>query len=511
MRRKTRILIALTYAAVFLVCFGALYLLRKAGEPGTAIQTEHSLESREEETKPSPETEETRTEASPSQVQEEPEEEAPAHLEYQYESWKQELDHVWTPPQEPEYQPPSVILATDLHYQSAQADDGGAAFQKFVESCDGKVVEYLPQLLEAFMDQVIEAAPTALVFSGDITMNGEKLNHEELAQKLERVQDAGIQVLIIPGNHDINNTNAAVYFGDEKASTDSVTPEEFYQIYRQYGYDQAFSRDSASLSYAYALDEKNWLIMLDSAQYDPVNLVEGRIREETLEWMDDLLAQAQEQGIFVIPIAHHNLLNQSRMYTTQCTMENNQQVVDLLQKYRLPLFFSGHLHVQRIRRYKSEPGVPDSAYGIEEIVTDALSIPPCQYGMLTWKEDGSVEYATQSVDVSSWARKTGQTNPDLLNFEDWSREYISKLISDQIGGVIRNLGTDVKRSMCMLYAQIYMDYYAGRAIDPGQVYSTKGYQWWERNLPDSYLLREIRAMMEDADRDNNYYFWQGEG
>ena len=35
-----------------------------------------------------------------------------------------------------------------------------------------------------------------------------------------------------------------------------------------------------------------------------------------------------------------------------------------------------------------------SEYGIQEIITDAMSIPPCQYGTLTWKMDGSLEYAT---------------------------------------------------------------------------------------------------------------------
>ena len=102
-------------------------------------------------------------------------------------------------------------------------------------------MEYLPELLDAFMDQVIEENPAALVLSGDITMNGEKINHEELAEKLKKVQDAGIPVLVIPGNHDINNTNASVYFGAEKTPADPVTPEEFYNIYHMYGYDQAIS------------------------------------------------------------------------------------------------------------------------------------------------------------------------------------------------------------------------------------------------------------------------------
>lgn len=65
-------------------------------------------------------------------------------------------------------------------------------------------------------------------------MNGESINHQELTERLRRVQDAGIQVLVIPGNHDINNTNAAVYFGDEKKQTPSVTGDEFLELYYDY-------------------------------------------------------------------------------------------------------------------------------------------------------------------------------------------------------------------------------------------------------------------------------------
>ena len=331
------------------------------------------------------------------------------------------------------------------------------------------------------------------------------MNHEELAGRLARVQDAGVQVLVIPGNHDINNGHAAVYYGAEKESVDSIDGEDFYEIYRRYGYDQALSRDSSSLSYVYALDEKNWLLMLDSCQYEPENKVEGRIKESTLAWMDEQLLKAREQGIFVLPIAHHNLLAQSRMYTTQCAMDNNSEVIDLLQKYRLPLFFSGHLHVQRVRKHKAEPGVDDGAYGIQEIITDALSIPPCQYGEVVWDEDGSISYETRSVDVSGWARKTGSGNPDLLDFEDWSYRYIQKLISDQIRGVVQNLGEDVERSMAATYAGVYIDYYAGRKIDAKGIRNTKGYRWWQRNMPDSYLLRELDSMITDSDRDNNYF------
>ena len=511
MKKKTWIVSALMYAMVFMACFGVLHFMKKLMEPAGPVQTEATTKgpgpaSAGEDHRKRPEdgTEDSRAKTATDSQAEKPEE---VIREEGYTGWKKQFPGLWTPPQDTQepYVPPKLVLATDLHYQSAQAGDGGPAFQLFVERSDGKVIQYLPELLEAFLDEVIEEKPSALVLSGDITMNGERMNHEELAGRLARVQDAGVQVLVIPGNHDINNGHAAVYYGAEKESVDSIDGEDFYEIYRRYGYDQALSRDSSSLSYVYALDEKNWLLMLDSCQYEPENKVEGRIKESTLAWMDEQLLKAREQGIFVLPIAHHNLLAQSRMYTTQCAMDNNSEVIDLLQKYRLPLFFSGHLHVQRVRKHKAEPGVDDGAYGIQEIITDALSIPPCQYGEVVWDEDGSISYETRSVDVSGWARKTGSGNPDLLDFEDWSYRYIQKLISDQIRGVVQNLGEDVERSMAATYAGVYIDYYAGRKIDAKGIRNTKGYRWWQRNMPDSYLLRELDSMITDSDRDNNYF------
>ena len=509
MKRKTWMISALMYAMVFMACFGVLHVLKTLMEPSGPVSVESRESGGPEGTREAKTGEEWEEPAGPalatdSQAQE-PQDEV--IRQEGYKEWKKKFPGMWTPPQAPEepYIPPRLILATDLHYQSALAGDGGEAFRLFVERSDGKVIQYLPELLEAFLDEVIEERPSALVLSGDITMNGERLNHEELAARLKRVQDAGIQVLVIPGNHDINNHDASVYYGARKEPAPYIDGPEFHEIYHEYGYDQALSRDDSSLSYVYALDDRNWLLMLDSCQYEPDNKVEGRLKDSTMAWADEQLARAKEEGVFVIPIAHHNLLAQSRMYTTQCAMDNNGEVISLLQKYELPLFFSGHLHVQRIRKHKSEPGVPEGNYGIQEIVTDALSIPPCQYGEVLWEEDGSISYATRAVDVSAWARKNGSTNPDLLDFEDWSYRYIQKLISDQIRGVVKNLGADVEHSMAATYAGVYIDYYAGREIDVKGIKSTKGYRFWERNMPDSYLIRELDAMIADSDRDNNYF------
>lgn len=70
--------------------------------------------------------------------------------------------------------------------------------------------------------------------------------------------------------------------------------EEFLNIYSSFGYEQAFSRDETSLSYMYALDDTHWAMMLDTCQYEPVNRVNGRVKPETLAWIEEQLEYAEE-------------------------------------------------------------------------------------------------------------------------------------------------------------------------------------------------------------------------
>ena len=187
MKRKTWMISALMYAMVFMACFGVLHVLKTLMEPSGSA----SVERRESQVPESIREEETGEEweeqagpalATDSQAGETQDE---VIRQEGYKEWKKKFPGMWNPPapEEP-YIPPKLILATDLHYQSALAGDGGEAFRLFVERCDGKVVQYLPELLEAFLDEVIKERPSALVLSGDITMNGERMNHEELAARL---------------------------------------------------------------------------------------------------------------------------------------------------------------------------------------------------------------------------------------------------------------------------------------------------------------------------------------
>ena len=76
--------------------------------------------------------------------------------------------------EEEPYVPPAVMLVSDLHYISPNTHDDGAAFWKMVSEDDGKISQYSQSLIDTLTEEAIKNRPSALVLTGDITLNGEK-------------------------------------------------------------------------------------------------------------------------------------------------------------------------------------------------------------------------------------------------------------------------------------------------------------------------------------------------
>lgn len=399
-----------------------------------------------------------------------------------------------------------IIVATDIHYLAEElAGNRCQSFMSSVESGDGRVLQYGWEILDAFIDDVVEQKPDLVILTGDLTMNGEKQSHEELAQKLETLSENGIEVAVIPGNHDINNPYARKFTSDGTVKTDSITADEFAQIYSDFGYVAADSRDPASLSYLYKLDDYYWLLMLDSCQYDPVNRVGGMIRGETYDWMEKQLESAWEEGAQVITVSHHNLLDQSgvsREFYDDCTIEHNEEMIRMLYDYDVRLHLSGHLHLQH---YKE-----DEDNGISEIVTGSLVIAPCHYGVLKIWNSGDIEYNAKSADVDGWAKRNSYKNRDLADFRTFSERFLNQV-------TYRNAVLDLRKhtmerrlffsdekidEMARFYAKLCVYYYGGRMFEiADSVQNEKAYEYWTSIDYVSDLSDFLRNILEDDAKD----------
>ncbi len=359
-----------------------------------------------------------------------------------------------------------IVVATDIHYFAEKlAGNRCESFIQMARNNDGRVLEYGWEVMDAFLDDMRKEKPDLLILSGDLTLNGERASHEEFAGLLEELSEDGIDVAVIPGNHDINNPNACRYTSDGTERVDSITAEDFENIYADLGYVAADSRDPASLSYLYKIDSDNWVLMLDSCQYDPSNETGGMIRRETYEWMEPILEEAEKEGARVISVTHHNLLEESgvsRNFYDSCTIEHNEELVQMLSDYGVDLHLSGHLHIQH---YKE-----DEDTGIYEIVTGSMVMAPCYYGIVRIWNDGSYQYDAKSVDVDGWAKRNNYHNRDLANFTTYAENVLRRAaIRDALGDLNRHMEDrkvifteEKKEEMASYYADLCVKYYEGR-------------------------------------------------
>ncbi|MBC2358949.1 metallophosphoesterase [Listeria welshimeri] len=400
----------------------------------------------------------------------------------------------------------SIIETTDVHYFAPSLTDNGAAFKQYVAAGDGKQLAYSDEITDAFLEDVEAKKTDVLIISGDLTNNGEKTSHEELAKKLAQVEKAGTQVFVVPGNHDINNPWARKFEKDKQLPTDTITPTDFSKIYGDFGYKDAISSDDFSLSYLAAPSSKVWLLMLDTAIYKTnmqqgTPTTEGGLTTGTLDWVKECSALAEKNGAKLIPVMHHNLTNHSDVIQRGFTINYNQQVIDTLTAGNMEFSLSGHIHTQNIRTAKSTDGKE-----ITDIVTNALSVYPHKYGNITYSaKNKNFTYQSQKLDIESWAKEHGKTDKNLLNFDqfDYDTFYNSgydKAIMDLMtSDAYKTYSQSDKEKMADTMGLNNMYFFAGTAPP-----KSAGMALWD-SAPNSFLKDYVLSTSNPPKNSNDYY------
>ena len=266
-------------------------------------------------------------------------------------------------------EPLTLWIIGDPHYLSPSLFDVNAAsFQKILTVNSGKLIEAMPDLLAEFFSRARREKPDVILIPGDLSLNGELVSLRELAAELHRLQEEGIRVLAIPGNHDIDCRYASDLTGDFVTPAAPVHAEDFQTLTGSFGYENGSSCAPDSFSWIAAVSEDLRIMGLDSntKQYP------GGITEPTLRWAEEQLAAARKQGVSVITMTHHNVLVQSRFMETGFVLHNRSETAELLKQHDVQLNISGHVHLQHCT---SEDGLTD-------IAVESASLFPLGFAVL---------------------------------------------------------------------------------------------------------------------------------
>ena len=284
-----------------------------------------------------------------------------------------------------------IVVVSDLHVMAPQlllAE--GKAFEDYLKR-DRKMLRESAQILDTLVGRMLELGPDLVLVTGDLSKDGERISHEMVHAQLQRLVDAGIQVLVVPGNHDINNPDAKVYDGNTVTPTDTITRSEFADIYRNMGYDGLSQRDVDTLSYRRDINERLTVLAIDACM-DRLNTfvshgdardhtkASGRLEASTRQWLVDQAEAAVASGRRVIAMMHHHLVPHFHMEETLAA----PYMVDGADQLRLGLLqagvhviFTGHLHISDISQMSHRYG------DMVEIATAAAVGYPCQWRILT--------------------------------------------------------------------------------------------------------------------------------
>ena len=327
--------------------------------------------------------------------------------------------------------PLDVVVITDIHFAGREFFDYEGYF---AESNDtngsGKQMKYLDDILDAFIDEMKTRKPDYILITGDNTFDGAKESHLALTEKLQVLVDEGITILNVPGNHDIKST-AFIFPDGGFEETESLTPEEYREVYANFGYTGGISYDESSLSYVYDTGRGIRFFMMDTnASY---GLLYGEIIKDKYEWLEKELSACIEAGDIPVVAGHHNLLEHNPMFSFGYMLNNAADVAELLTEYGTTLYLSGHMHTQHIAQNEN----------ITDIVGGAFSVYPHRYGTISFADDGWT-YESKATEVSAYAEKIGSTDENLLNYPDYGYAFFYNNAYSQGLGALSEVITDTE-------------------------------------------------------------------
>ena len=260
----------------------------------------------------------------------------------------------------------SIFLFSDIHVMSPQLlVNEGKAFSDYL-GVDPKLLEYSADVLETVVDETVKRKPDLVIIPGDLTKDGELVSHQLVVSILSRLRSAGIPVVVVPGNHDIDNPEGYYFDGEQTRPAERTSPEQFKQLYADFGYNMAYATDEASLSFVCEPLEGLVLLCIDTNLYEEnlylekgdtanYNQTAGRIRPATLTWMLNEADKAREKGKQVVLVEHHNIVQHhdaQGALQSEYIIKDYKSVSEKMMRHGIHLAFTGHTHLQDIAAYR---------------------------------------------------------------------------------------------------------------------------------------------------------------
>lgn len=287
------------------------------------------------------------------------------------------------------------------YYKSKEYDEHDSQINNALEGIEKVLSEYERE------------GANFLLIPGDLTKDGELEGHRELAAKLEEWEArTGIPVFVTNGNHDVNNSDASTFVNGIEEQGEKTSPEQFREIYKNLGYDEADSFFTPAdypavkggmLSYAADLGDAFRLIVVDTNIYTVDNgakeeehVTDGTVGPELLKWVVNEAETAKREGKTPFVMQHHNIV--PHMEIEEATffafvLKDWLRVAETYADAGIHYVYSGHLHSSDTSSH-----INDNGEMLTDILTPTLSGYPNYFRTVDMTTDGE----NTTLDMINW-------------------------------------------------------------------------------------------------------------
>ena len=395
----------------------------------------------------------------------------------------------------------TMMVISDTHVMAPELlKEDGTAFAKYISN-DRKMLRESPLLMEEATKAILKERPQVLLIVGDLTKDGETVSHLYLRDRyLSRIKAAGTRIFVIPGNHDVDNPHAVEFHGDSVRRVPTPKAAEFAQIYNDYGYGEAISRDANSLSYVVQLAPNTRLLCLDACEYElndygeDVCVTAGRLKDETVEWIKQQGKEAEEKGMRLLAMMHHGVVEHwtwQEKAMGEYLVDEWRKRADMLSKLGIEIVFTGHFHAQDVARR-------GSLYDIE---TGSLVSYPSPYRIVNIKDNvlsaRSYHLTGDSIGL-----------PEGMTLGDYSKQFACDGLSGIVNSLLPEEASDELRDdVCGEICDAYTAHLAGDEHKPAEreeAISEVGSRVKEYSWKLSYIFKHIaKYLWTDVEPEDN--------
>ena len=103
----------------------------------------------------------------------------------------------------------------------------------------------------------------------------------------------------------------------------------------------------------------------------------------------------------------------------------------------------------------------------------------------------------QPVDVAGWAKRTGETNADLLAFAEYSQAFFDQTTTGELAETLAQTSatTEEQQRMLDFAARLNAEYFSGARSLTAE---DEGWQLWQKYLPDAFFTYYMQSILDEA-------------